>query len=90
MEDFLPNQYQRVAFNGQVSRWATVNAGIPQGSIISPLLFLIFVNDLSTGFSSISRLFAEDTSLFSVVLNLNSSGNVLNNYLLKINKWACQ
>ena len=56
MEDFLANRYQRVVLNEQVSKWATVNAGIPQGSILGPLLFLIYINDLLTGLSSNSRL----------------------------------
>ena len=67
MEDFLANQYQRVVLNGQASKWAAVNEGVPQGSILGPLLFLIYRNDLLTGLSSNSRLFADDISLFSVV-----------------------
>ena len=67
MEDFLANQYQRVVLNGQASKWAAVNEGVPQGSILGPLLFLIYKNDLLTGLSSNSRLFEDDISLFSVV-----------------------
>ena len=60
MEGFLANRYQRVVLSGQVSRWATVNAGARQGSIIGPLLFLIYINDLSTGLSTNPRRFADD------------------------------
>ena len=67
MEDFLANQYQRVVLNGQASKWAAVNEGVPQGSILGRLLFLIYRNDLLTGLSSNSRLFEDDISLFSVV-----------------------
>ena len=84
IEDFLANQYQRVVLNGQVSKWAAVNAGVPQGSIFGPLLFLIYINDLLTGLPSNTRLFADDTSLFSVVPDMTSSA-ILNNDLLKIN-----
>ena len=65
IEDFLSNRYQRVVLNGQSSGWAAVNAGVPQGSILGPLLFLVCINDLSNGLSSNPRLFAEDTSFFS-------------------------
>ena len=53
-------------------------------------IFLIYVNDLLTGLSSSSRLFADDTSLFSVVCDVTSVANILNNDLLKINNWAYQ
>ena len=79
MEDFLANRYQRVVLNRQVSKWVAVNAGVPQGSIIGPLSFLIYINDLLTGLSSDLRLFAGDTSLFSVVRVITSSANILNN-----------
>ena len=65
IEDFLSNRYQRVVLNGQSSGWAAVNAGVPQGSILGPLLFLVCINDLSNGLSSNPRLFAADTSFFS-------------------------
>ena len=61
-----------------------MNAGVPQGLILGPLLFLVFINDLSTGLSSNSRLYADDTSLFSLVHGRNTSVNELNNDLLKI------
>ena len=65
IEDFLSNRYQRVVLNGQSSGWAAVNAEVPQGSILGPLLFLVCINDLSNGLSSNPRLFAADTSFFS-------------------------
>ena len=51
MEDFLAKRYQRVVLNGQVYKWAAVNAGVPQGPIPGPLLFLIFINNLSNDLS---------------------------------------
>ena len=75
---------QGVLLNGQVSDWSDVRAGVPQGSILGPLLFLIYMNDLSEGLSSNAKLFADDTSLFSVIQDSNTSAVELNSDLAKI------
>ena len=90
MTDFLDNRTQRVILNGQYSSWAKVEAGVPQGSILGPLLFLIYINDLSDNLASNPKLFADDTSLFSVVKNVDASNIDLNNDLKKIGEWAFQ
>ena len=81
--DFLRNRKQRVLLNGQVSDWSDVRAGVPQGSILDPLLFLIHINDLS-GLSSNAELFADNTSLFSVIHDSNTSALELNSNLAKM------
>ena len=88
--DFLRNRKQRVLLNGQVSRWPDVKAAVRQGSILGPLLFLIYINNLSEGLSSNPKLFADNTSLFSVIHDSNTSALELNNGLAKINRWAFQ
>ena len=60
LQDFHRNRKQRVVLNGQCSSWADVNAGAPQGSILGPLLFLIYINDLSDSLKSECKLFADD------------------------------
>ena len=57
--DFLDARKQRVVLNGQYSSWASVKAGVPQGSILGPLFFLIFINDLSDNLISNPKLFAD-------------------------------
>ena len=76
--------------NGQFSSWTSIVAGVPQGSILEPLLFLIHINDLPDDLITNAKLFANDTSLFSVVHDVNTSTNNLNNDISKINDWATQ
>ena len=64
LKHFLTNRKQRVVLNGKSSSWTNVKARVPQGSILGPLLFLIYIKDLSDGLSSNTKLFADDTSLF--------------------------
>ena len=72
--------------NGQHSSWANVKAGVPQGSILGPLLSLIYINDLPNGFSSSAKLFADDTSLFSAVNIITGSANLLKSDLSEMNE----
>ena len=70
LSDFLKDRKQRVTLNGQVYLWTGVNAGVPQGSILGPLLFLVYINDLADSLSSNVKLFADDITIFSVIHNL--------------------
>ena len=79
-----------MVLNRQLSSWSNIERGVPQSSILHPLLFLIYINDLSDGLTTNATLFADDVSLFSVVNNINLSACNLNIELNKINAWANQ
>ena len=88
--DFLNSRKQRVALNRQFSSWTSIEARVPQGLTLGPLLFLIYINDLSDDLIIKIKVFADDTSLCSVVHDVNTSTNNLSNDLSKINDWATQ
>ena len=87
-QSFLSDRQQRVVVNGQHSNWAPVLAGVPQGSILGPLLFLIYINDLPDNLESLAKLFADNTLLFSTVHDPSKSAKLLNDDLQKISDWA--
>ena len=87
LKAYLRNREQRVVLNGQTSEWKRIYSGVPQGSVLGPLLFLIYINDLPDG---MCKIFANDTSLFSKVLDVNKSAIEVNADLEKINQWAYQ
>ena len=86
IRDFLSYRKQRVVLYDQHSSWDNVNAGVPQGSILGPLLFLICINDLSNNLFS----FADDTSLFPVVNNIHTSATTLSQDLTALTNWTFQ
>ena len=88
LEYYLSGRFQRVVLNGQTSFWRPVLAGVPQVSILGPLLFPIYINDLPNKLKSNVKLSADDTSLFTKVKDKNESANIINDDLLQISKWA--
>src|SRR6266853_4044034 len=76
IRDFLNDRFIRVVVNGRESSAASINASVPQGSILGPTLFLIFINDLSHMISSQVCMFADDTTISAVVPDLKSRDRV--------------
>ena len=86
----VTGRQQRVVLNGQTSSWQNIYAGVPQSSVLGLLLFLIYVNDLLNGLTSLCKIFAEDPSLFSKKNERSNPNSQLNSDLGKISKWAFQ
>ena len=89
-ESYLSNRQQQVVINGKASTLLTIGAGVPQGSILGPLLFLIYINDLVDDIDSCIKLFADDTSLYVIVDNEFEASVQLNKDLDTISSWANQ
>ena len=89
-DDHLKNRFQRVVLNGTESDWKKLEAGVPQGSVLGPLLFLLYINDLTNGMNSEMRLFADDSSLFTCVDDIDESHEKLSNDLDTVLSWAKQ
>ena len=90
IHSFLSDRHQRMFLNGQSSNWSQVRAGVPQGSIMGPLIFLVYINGLPKGLTMSAKLFTDDTSLFSVVHDSAASLASLNDDLLEIFRWVYQ
>ena len=86
IESYLSSRQQRVILNGKSSDWSFITAGVPQGSVLGPLFFLIYINDLSSD----ANLFADDTSLFTVVYDETVAAGQLNRDLKVVTDWAYQ
>ena len=83
---YLCDRSQRVVINNSQSDWTSITAGVPQRSILGPLLFLIYINDIVQTINSNVRLFADDTSIYVIVENPQSSTDFLNSDLFNIHK----
>jgi hypothetical protein len=93
IESYLENRYQRVKFNNKLSKWGKINKGVPQGSILGPLLFFIYINDLPSFIQRFGPLctsvilFAGDTSVIINELNFMDLENKLIMLLKLIKEW---
>ena len=90
IENYLDGRNQRVVLNGSSSTFFPIKSGVPQGSVLGPLLFLIYINDLEKHIKSKIKFFADDTMIFSVVHDPLLTANELNHDLHMINCWAHQ
>ena len=87
IEQWLTDRRQRVVVDGEVSNWKSVLSGVPQGSVLGPILFLIYINDLDDSITSNLLKFADDTKLFRKV-NTDGDKQHLKNDLDRLVKWS--
>lgn len=86
IEGFLDKRKQRVVVDGETSGWEPVQSGVPQGSVIGPTMFLVFINDLPDCVSSRIRLFADDTIIYREI-NSHNDCETLQDDLNQLGKW---
>ena len=86
IRSFLEGQTQRVVVDGETSDAAAVKSGVPQGSVLGPLLSLIFINDLTEHTSSTVRLFADDCVMYRQIANIHDC-KVLQEDLNQLHEW---
>ena len=87
VEDWLTDRKQRVVINGSASGWRNVTSGVPQGSVLGPVLFIIYINDLDVGLISKLSKFADDTKIGINANNDKAVGN-LRADLKRIEEWS--
>ena len=87
IESFLTKRRQRVTLQNGSSSWSNVISGVPQGSILGPVLFLIYINDLPNEISSKSKLFADDSKIYTEIKDINDC-NKLQNDLNSLSVWS--
>ena len=90
LENYLSDREQRIVLNGTHSDLGSIKSGVPQGSVLEPLLFLVYINNLENGIKSSINFFTDDTSFFSTVYDPKISAEELNHDLQQISQWAFQ
>ena len=87
IEQWLTDRKQRVVVDGEVSSWKSVLSGVPQGSVLGPVLFLVYINDLEEGATGSILKFADDTKLFRKTKEIGDKQNVQDD-IDKLVKWS--
>ena len=87
IESWLTDREQRVVLSGCASDWSKVTSGVPQGSVLGPLLFLLYINDIDDKVTSMLLKFADDTKLFKAVATMDDV-NKLRLDLTNLHTWS--
>ncbi len=87
IETWLSNRKQRVVINGTASDWAPVSSGVPLGSVLGPVLFIIYINDIDVGLSNFISKYADDTKIGNSIITDHDRMS-LQEDLRKISEWS--
>ena len=90
LNSYLTNRKQKVTLKSCASTIKSILAGVPQGSVLGPLLFLVYINDIAKQLLSLTRLFADDSSLFYAAARLSDIAGIINHDLIMLSNWAIQ
>ena len=88
LSNYLSGRRQFVFVNNELSDSGLVKAGVPQGSVLGPLLYLLYINDITDSLGNLARLFADDTSLSYSGKNFDFMQIEINNDLQILDQWA--
>ena len=69
----MSNRKQRVCIRGSFSEWVNITSGVPQGSVLGPILFIIFVNDMPDVVNSMLLMFADNTKLYRTIISVHDN-----------------
>ena len=86
--NFLTGRMQRVVLRGTCSSWSPVLSGVPQGTILGPVLFILYVNDISSGISSTVKLYADDTKVYREISDIARDTSILQSDLFHLRNWS--
>ena len=87
INSWLTERFQRVVVDGEVPSFVKVTSGVPQGTVLGPLIFLLFINDIHENLDSTLRLFADDALLYKSINTMNDSV-ILQNDIDKLVSWS--
>ena len=90
LTSYLENKKQKVVMQASESTFLPLKAGVTHGSVLGPLLFLIYVNDITETLLSLTRLYVDDSSFYNSATSLQYMKGILNHYLRSVSMWAKQ